>query len=213
MILGISQARTDPIPSRTGTFPVVCGQWWWGQGCPRCSPAGWSYSCVFLALVLSLSLSYSQHETTSHRESLASLHLSSGSQWPEKERDNVCWTLGRVRATFPTVIPSPWSAIHAGTEVLWGSALSAAISGPCSAASCPSPAQESSHAASLACSDVQCWTWGPSVSSTVAFLHLPFEEAIAGAFWCFSAFLGVGKVDVCIEFPLFVPSGCDSSLW
>lgn len=31
------------------------------------------------------------------------------------------------------------------------------------------------------------------ISSTLPFLNLPFEEAIAGAFWCLSTFLGIGK--------------------
>lgn len=139
-------------------------------------------SCVFLADAQPLSPSYSQHQTTSHTENLASLHLSSSNYWPEQAGQCLLES-GRVRATFPAVTPSPWSAIHAGTEVLWSSALTAAISGPCSPVSCPSPAQESYCAASLACSDVQCWTWGSSISSTLPFLHLPFEEAIAS--WCF----------------------------
>lgn len=100
---------------------------------------------------------------------------------------------GKGEGHLPCCNSLSQSTIHVGTEVLWGSALPAAISGPCSPVSGPFPAQESCRAASLACSDVQCWTWGPSVSSTLPFLHLPFEETVADAFWCFSAFLGVGK--------------------
>lgn len=101
---------------------------------------------------------------------------------------------GRVKATFPAVIPSPCSTPHVGTEGLWGSALTAAICRTLFSCLLPIPCS----------TELSCCLTGMFLMSNIGprdlletascpFSVCPLRTAVADASWCFLAFMGVSK--------------------